>query len=258
MTGRSLIPRPRWALRSTAESRTSGLSVAHRLGFGLTNVRVALAAGEPGRRLLDRDQHGLGLGMIGVLLENRVEKLAGFGGELQVQAPESQLHALVGIALGKLGQSVFVCLADRVERALDSFLGKVHGADRAVRRDTRCGVSETMPLMSWPLVSSRYRSRGLRQLLRPGVDSGGEGRQMRPDRVREPRSQAHDHAEPRSHDNSIEGRHARSNPEVAVGNGIDPTVIGNGNVTFWSKWWRDVSPDPRIRQDDFVARHRAD
>ena len=46
-----------------------------------------------------------------------------------MQAPESELHALVGVVLGKLGQSIFVGLADRVECTLDSLLGKVHGAD---------------------------------------------------------------------------------------------------------------------------------
>src|SRR5271166_2321778 len=55
----------------------------------------------------------------------------------------------------------------------------------------------------------------------------------------------------------MKGRHTRWNPEAAAGLGNDPTVIGNGNDTFWSKWWRDGSPDPKIRQDDFVARHDA-
>ena len=36
-------------------------------------------------------------------------------GELQVQAPQCQLHSLFGIAIGKLRQTVLVCLADRVE-----------------------------------------------------------------------------------------------------------------------------------------------
>ncbi len=37
---------------------------------------------------------------------------------------------------------------------------------------------------------------------------------------------------------------------------MDATVIGNGNETFWSKWWRDVSRGPRIRQGNLTVRGR--
>ena len=115
MTGRSLIPKPRWALRKMAESRGLRPGVGHFLGPGLTNFRVALALGQTTRRLVDRDQHRLGLGMIGVVLDDRGEKLPGLVGQLQVQAPQSQLHAFVGIAIGKLCQPVLISLANRVE-----------------------------------------------------------------------------------------------------------------------------------------------
>ena len=69
--------------------------------------------------------------------------------------------------------------------------------------------------MSWPLVSIRYRSRGAPAC--SGGDRVSPGRLVRPVLTAcISRDRSTDEAEPDRHDDSIEGRHARSNPEVAV------------------------------------------
>ena len=157
--------------------------------------------------------------------------------------------------LGELGEPVFVRLADRVERALDSLFRKLHDANLLLNealglrlgKDTLDELAVGQQQISLAGCTSLFGRRrvGRGRLVRNGLAACIN------------RDRSTDEAEPDRHDGSIEDRHARSNPEVAVPIRADPTDIGNRNVTFWSKWWREVSPDPKIRQYNFGARHDA-
>ena len=111
--------------------------------------------------------------------------------------------------------------------------------------------------MSWPLVKHQVSLAGSQQLFSAAAHQSGEGSSVPTWPTCFSRDRRTDETEPDRLDESIENRHAQSNPEVAVWTRIDPTVIGNRNVTFWSKWWREIRPDPKIRQDEFGTRHHA-
>ena len=139
--------------------------------------------------LVKRNQHRLGLKMLGAKLHDCLKLLPGFHFHLLFETPSGQLHPLVEVVFGQLFQLVLVNLLNRAEDALDPSSGEPHRPDR-LSHDHGSLFLAHEPLDDMAIGQEHDSGRGMLppawqsrrpRASRPGLGPGPSGS---PDRVR--------------------------------------------------------------------------
>ena len=138
--------------------------------------------------LIQRNQHRLGLEMLGAKLQHRPKLFPGFHFHLLFETPSGQLQPFIEVVFGQLFQLVPVNLLNRAEDVLDASSGEPHGPDRLSHYHGGLFFA-TSPLTIWPSVKSTILVVGLPAALqsrRPRASRPGLGPEPEssPDRER--------------------------------------------------------------------------